>query len=124
MKFRCQAIIFLIDPLSNHHQALQLRFAQFFDASFQPGYSSLNECLSAGPSLSEQISPLLLRFRTNAIGVIADIKQAFLQLSVRPEDRNFLRFLWWNTEDRSKLEFFRHCRVVFRSDIESIPLEC
>ncbi|GIY12688.1 uncharacterized protein CDAR_306851 [Caerostris darwini] len=46
-------------------------------------------------------------------GVIADIKQAFLQLSVRPEDRNFLRFLWWNTEDRTKLEFFRHCRVVF-----------
>ncbi|GIY86734.1 DUF1758 domain-containing protein [Caerostris darwini] len=85
-----------------------------FDASFkQPGYSSLNECLSAGPSLSEQIPPLLLRFRTNAIGVIAGIKQAFLQLRVKPEDRNFLRFLWWNTEDRSKLRFFRHCRVVF-----------
>ncbi|GIX95016.1 uncharacterized protein CEXT_442721 [Caerostris extrusa] len=50
---------------------------------------------------------------------IADIKQAFLQLSVRPEDRNFLRFLWWNTEDRSKLEFFRHCRVVF--EVTSSP---
>ncbi|GIX82169.1 reverse transcriptase [Caerostris darwini] len=94
--------------------SLTTKVRPVFDASFkQPGYSSLNECLSAGPSLSEQISPLLLRFRTNAIGVIADIKQAFLQLSVRPEDRNFLRFLWWNTEDRTKLEFFRHCRVVF-----------
>ncbi|GBO08280.1 hypothetical protein AVEN_150242-1 [Araneus ventricosus] len=61
-----------------------------FDASFKrPGYASLNECLSVGPSLSEQIPPLLLRFRTGAIGVIADIKQAFLQLSVRPEDRDF-----------------------------------
>ncbi|GIY23666.1 hypothetical protein CDAR_479021 [Caerostris darwini] len=94
--------------------SLTTKVRPVFDASFkQPGYSSLNECLSAGPSLSEQISPLILRFRTNAIGVIADIKQAFLQLSVRPEDRNFLRFLWWNTEDRTKLEFFRHCRVVF-----------
>ncbi|GIX94263.1 reverse transcriptase [Caerostris darwini] len=94
--------------------SLTTKVRPVFDASFkQPGYSSLNECLSAGPSLSEQISPLLLRFCTNAIGVIADIKQAFLQLSVRPEDRNFLRFLWWNTEDRTKLEFFRHCRVVF-----------
>ncbi|GIX92676.1 reverse transcriptase [Caerostris darwini] len=94
--------------------SLTTKVRPVFDASFkQPGYSSLNECLSAGPSLSEQISPLLLRFRTNAIGVIADIKQAFLQLSVRPEDRNFLRFLWWNTEDRTKFEFFRHCRVVF-----------
>ncbi|GBN82718.1 hypothetical protein AVEN_250903-1 [Araneus ventricosus] len=65
-----------------------------FDASFKrPGYASLNECLSVGPSLSEQIPPLLLRFRTGAIGVIADIKQAFLQLSVRPEDRDFLRLL-------------------------------
>ncbi|GBN70948.1 hypothetical protein AVEN_183526-1, partial [Araneus ventricosus] len=85
-----------------------------FDASFKrPGYASLSECLSVGPSLSEQIPPLLLRFHTGAIGVIAGIKQAFLQLSVRPEDRDFLRLLWWNVKDRSKLEFFRHCRVVF-----------
>ncbi|XP_054723442.1 uncharacterized protein LOC129233439 [Uloborus diversus] len=85
-----------------------------FDASFKrPGYASLNECLSVGPSLSEQIPPLLLRFSTGSIGVIADIKQAFLQLSVKPEDRDFLRFLWWNFKDRSKLEFWRHCRVVF-----------
>ncbi|KAF8791455.1 hypothetical protein HNY73_006314 [Argiope bruennichi] len=34
-------------------------------------------------------------------------------LSVRPEDRDFLRFLWWNTKDQSKLGFFRHCQVVF-----------
>ncbi|GBM30602.1 hypothetical protein AVEN_27631-1 [Araneus ventricosus] len=62
---------------------------------------------------TQQIPPLLLRFRTGATGVIADIKQAFLPLSVRPEDRNFLRLLWWNIKDRSKLEFFRYCRVVF-----------
>ncbi|GIY38853.1 DUF1758 domain-containing protein [Caerostris extrusa] len=75
----------------------------------------MNESRRTGPSLSEQIPPLLLRFRTNAIGVIADIKQAFLQLSVRPEYRNFLRFLWLDTEDRYKLEFFRHCLRVTSS---------
>ncbi|GFX91975.1 DUF1758 domain-containing protein [Trichonephila clavipes] len=92
-----------------------------FDASFKcPGYASLNECLSVGPSLSEQIPPLLLRFRTGAIGVIADIKQAFLQLAVKPEDRDYLRFLWWNAEDKSKLEFFRHCRVGLWSDIKPL----
>ncbi|GIX92525.1 DUF1758 domain-containing protein [Caerostris extrusa] len=31
----------------------------------------------------------------------------------KPENRNFLRFLGWDTEDRSKLELFLHCRVVF-----------
>ncbi|CAL1287820.1 unnamed protein product [Larinioides sclopetarius] len=94
--------------------SLTTKVRPVFDASFKkPGYASLNECLSVGPSLSEEIPPLLLRFRTGAIGVIADIKQAFLQLSVRPEDRDFLRFLWWDTEDHSKLKFLRHCRVVF-----------
>ncbi|GBM34832.1 hypothetical protein AVEN_208036-1 [Araneus ventricosus] len=58
-----------------------------FDASFKrPGYATLNECLSVELSLSKQISPLLLRFRSGAIGVIADIKQVFSQLRVRPED--------------------------------------
>ncbi|XP_055928545.1 uncharacterized protein LOC129959681 [Argiope bruennichi] len=94
--------------------SLTTKVSPVFDASFKrPGYSSLNERLSVGPSLSEQIPPLLLRFRTNNFGVIADIKQSFLQLSVRPEDRDFLRFLWWDSKDSSKLEFFRHCRVVF-----------
>ncbi|GFT40559.1 uncharacterized protein TNCV_2092781 [Trichonephila clavipes] len=81
----------------------------------KPGHYLPNrpECLSVGPSLSGRIPPLLLRFRTGAIGVIADIKQAFLQLAVKPEDRDYLRFLWWNTENKSKLKFFRHCRVVF-----------
>ncbi|GIX66602.1 reverse transcriptase [Caerostris extrusa] len=81
----------------------------------KPGHYLPRRPVIKSPSLTTKNKFLhpLLRFRTNAIGVIADIKQAFLQLSVRPEDRNFLRFLWWNTEDRSKLEFFRHCRVVF-----------
>ncbi|GBL89094.1 hypothetical protein AVEN_255231-1 [Araneus ventricosus] len=93
-----------------------------FDASFKrSGYASLNECLSVGPSLSEQIPPLLLRFRTGAIGVIADIKQAFLQLSIRPADRDFLRLLWWNIKHRSKLEFFR---LFLWGDFQPISLEC
>ncbi|GFS48323.1 integrase catalytic domain-containing protein [Trichonephila inaurata madagascariensis] len=39
-----------------------------FDASFKkPGFASLNECLSVGPSLIHKILPLLLRFRFGAI---------------------------------------------------------
>ncbi|XP_055936869.1 uncharacterized protein LOC129966468 [Argiope bruennichi] len=94
------------DPIERKNKSILPSFKR-------PGYASLNECLSVGPSFSEQIPPLLLRFRTNNFGVIADIKQAFLQLSVRTEDRDFLRFLWWDSKDSSKLEFFRHCRVVF-----------
>ncbi|UYV67896.1 hypothetical protein LAZ67_5002443 [Cordylochernes scorpioides] len=45
-------------------------------------------------------------------GIIADIRKAFLQIQVREEDREFLRFLWWK-KDQKTLKFYRHCRVVF-----------
>ncbi|GFX95391.1 integrase catalytic domain-containing protein [Trichonephila clavipes] len=65
------------------------------DASFKkPGFASLNECLSVGPSLIHKILPLLLRFRFGAIGVIADMEQAFLQIRWRTNDIGVLRFLW------------------------------
>ncbi|GFV57517.1 uncharacterized protein TNCV_4561531 [Trichonephila clavipes] len=52
-------------------------------------------------------------FRFSAIGVIADVKQAFLQIRLRTEDRDFLRFLWWENAECSKIRIYGHCRVVF-----------
>ena len=42
------------------------------------GFPSLNRCLEKGPNLIEQVGDILLRFREGNIGVIADIKKAFL----------------------------------------------
>ncbi|UYV76691.1 hypothetical protein LAZ67_14001775 [Cordylochernes scorpioides] len=62
-----------------------------FDASCKDkGNLSLNDCLASGPNVIEQIPAILLKFREKAIGVIADIRKAFLQIEV-----------------------FRHKRVVF-----------
>ena len=36
---------------------------------------------------------ILLRFRLNEVGLISDIEKAFLNISVSPEQRDFLRFL-------------------------------
>ncbi|GFW72900.1 integrase catalytic domain-containing protein [Trichonephila clavipes] len=64
-----------------------------FNTSFKkPGFTSLNDCLSVGPSLIHKILPLLLRFRFGAIGVTADVKQAFPQIRLKTEDRDVLRF--------------------------------
>ncbi|KAJ8934979.1 hypothetical protein NQ318_014146 [Aromia moschata] len=44
----------------------------------------VNQCLEKGENLIELIPALLVRFREYEIGVISDIKQAFLQISVNP----------------------------------------
>lgn len=65
-----------------------------FDASAtDPRGNSLNMCLETGPNLIEKIPHLLNRFRWKQFGVTADIKQAFLQIGLEEEDRDFLRFL-------------------------------
>ncbi len=47
------------------------------------------------------------------MGVLADIKKAFQQISVRKEDRDMLRFYWWKDLKCQDLKMYRHCRVVF-----------
>ncbi|XP_071036497.1 uncharacterized protein [Parasteatoda tepidariorum] len=85
-----------------------------FDASAkQKGSFSLNDCLAKGPNLLELIPVIILKFRENSIGVISDIKGAFLQISVNDKDRDYLRFLWWKDDNKTEIKLFRHCRVVF-----------
>ena len=88
------------------------RVRPVFDASArESGQPSLNQCLEKGVNLIEMIPALLLRFRLHRIGIIADIRKAFLQISLCEEDRDFLRFLWVNKE--GVLKIFRHARVAF-----------
>jgi hypothetical protein len=82
-----------------------------FDASAREvGSPSLNDCLEEGPNLIELIPAVLLHFRERRVGVSADIKKAFLQISVNPVDRDYLHF-WADTS--GEIEVFRHWQVVF-----------
>ena len=85
-----------------------------FDASCSVNGVSLNDCLYPGPNLLAKIFDILLRFRVNKIGILADIKQAFLNVSIHPDHRDFLRFLWrdYTTPDRDVI-IYRFNRVVF-----------
>nr|XP_015904936.2 uncharacterized protein LOC107437449 [Parasteatoda tepidariorum] len=65
------------------------------------------------PNLLEEIPTLLMRFWMDSIGVVSDIKKSFLQFSVVNEDRDFLRFLWWEDFEKKKFKIFRHKRVIF-----------
>ncbi|XP_077512029.1 uncharacterized protein LOC144122955 [Amblyomma americanum] len=90
-----------------------------FDAfSHEQGSSSLNDHLEKGPCLLADLVRLLIRFRLHQIALTADIEKALLQISVRKEDRDSLRFLWFNglpskDEPDPEVEEWRMKRVPF-----------
>ena len=75
---------------------------------------SLNQCLHAGPSLVNNLASVLIRFRMFKVVLVADIRKAFLQISLTAEDRDVTRFLW--REDgkmTNPLKVYRFTRVPF-----------
>ena len=86
-----------------------------FDAySKQSDEPSLNDLLYAGPCLLPKLYEILLRFRCGKIALVADIKQAFLQIEVNQSHREFLRFLWYYsiTMDNPSIVAFRLTRIL------------
>ncbi|XP_068206198.1 uncharacterized protein [Palaemon carinicauda] len=67
-----------------------------YNCSAKPSKSSasLNDCLMTGPSLTEKLFDLLVRFRMNKFACIADIEKAFLQIGLQQHHRDFTRFFW------------------------------
>ena len=71
-----------------------------FDASaIDEDGISLNDLILPGPNLLPNLFDILIRFRAYPVSLIADIEKAFLQISVRQEDRDALRFFWFNVND-------------------------
>lgn len=85
-----------------------------FDASCKIGRNpSLNECLYKGPNCIEFLPTILMKFRMKLVGVAADIRKAFQMINVYEEDREYLRFLWWEDASQQQIIEFKHRRVVF-----------
>ena len=92
-----------------------------YDACCNVDGPSLNQCLYPGTSLKEPLLPIILRFRAYKIVTVADIEKAFWQISLNPEHRDYVRFLWFD-DDRevnsktiadSEICEYRICRVLF-----------
>ena len=74
---------------------------------------SLNEQLHAGPPMQRKISEMQLKFRTHDLCFQCDISKMFLRVTMDPQDRDYMRFLWqapWSTEAP---KMYRFKTVVF-----------
>lgn len=88
--------------------------------------SSLNDCLENGDNYILHIFDILARFRDSLVGLTTDIEEAFLMVSIKEEDRNMVRFLWFDNiqKDRPKIGQFRFNRLLFGLRLSpSIPGE-
>ncbi|XP_058789062.1 uncharacterized protein LOC131663025 [Phymastichus coffea] len=62
---------------------------------------SLDDALYAGPTIQENLTQQLLRFRTHPFVVTADIEKMYRQILVHPDDRKFQKVLWWHKAIRT-----------------------
>ena len=93
-----------------------------FDGSAnEKGGQSINDLLYAGQCLLSHIYDILIRLCFGKIGVISDIRQAFLNIEICEEDKNYIRFLYTDPEDDSKIQIYRFNRVCF--GIQVVPPE-
>jgi len=85
-----------------------------FDCAAKYGGSSLNDHVHQGPDLTNELVGVLLRFRQEAVGFMADIESMFHQVHVTPEDRDSLRFLWFENNNTSQpLQTLRMTAHIF-----------
>ncbi len=94
-------------------ESTKLRIVYDASARVQDNAPSLNECLSPGPPLQNQLWSVLVRGRFNPVALTADIKQAFLQVRICEEDRDALRFHWLKDVNSKEVETFRFTRALF-----------
>ena len=86
-----------------------------YDASAKSIFSSpsLNECLQTGPQLQNLLWNVLIRNRFSPVALCGDIKQAFLQVHVKEEDRDTIRFHWFVDKGPNQIETYRFTRALF-----------
>eukprot|EP00102_Acyrthosiphon_pisum_P010971 XP_008179494.1 PREDICTED: uncharacterized protein LOC103308220 [Acyrthosiphon pisum] len=73
---------------------------------------SLNDSMYTGPKLQPDIQVVLLRARLWKYLFMADIKQMYRQILIRPADRDYLRILW-RFSSTSPIDEYRLCTVTY-----------
>jgi hypothetical protein len=65
-----------------------------FDCSAKTDGISLNDVIYAGPKLQQELFDVLIRFGRNPVALVCDIKEMYLQVEIKENDRAMFRILW------------------------------
>ena len=86
-----------------------------FDASAKENSQSpsLNDITEVGPPLLNKLWNVLIRNRMCPVTLTGDLKQAFLQIRIRKEDRDALRFHWTKSIKSNDIVTLRLTRAIF-----------
>lgn len=94
-------------------ESTKLRIVYDASARANEKSPSLNECLETGPPLQNRLWNVLVRNRFYPVAVTGDLKQAFLQVRIRKEDRDALRFHWLEDLKTKRVVTLRFTRAIF-----------
>ncbi|GFQ75684.1 integrase catalytic domain-containing protein [Trichonephila clavata] len=120
------AVFYLPHQAVFRQESLTTKMRIVFDASsHEDGQLALNGYIP-GANLNPNIFHLIIYFRLNMIAITADIERAFLQISLRDEDRDAVRFLFpeleSNQTDPYKFQVYRFKRVMFGVNVSPFLL--
>ena len=94
-------------------ESTKLRIVYDCSAKELPDKPSLNDCLETGPSLQPLLFDILLKNHINYYCITGDIKKAFLQIRIHPQDRDSLRILWYEDLITKQIKEYRFTRSIF-----------
>ena len=73
------------------------------NGAFESKGGSINQYLLPGPNLMSNIFDVLTRFRGHRYVLTSDIKQMFLRVKLRPEDRPYVRLMCEDEQGRTRI---------------------
>ncbi|XP_068726487.1 uncharacterized protein [Montipora capricornis] len=93
-------------------ESTKLRVVYDASARYNSQAPSLNDCLYAGLPLQNRLWNVLVRMRFHPVLITGDLKQAFLHVRIKKQERDTLRF-HWKANEHSQVETLRFTRALF-----------
>ena len=93
-------------------ETTKIRIVYDASAKAYPEAASWNDCLNTGPSIQNKLWNVLVRARAHPVAVHGDLKKAFLQVRIKKQDRDAMRF-HWKEKENSEVETLRFTRALF-----------